>query len=169
MNRRNFFSGLLKGMAVVFLGCVRGSLLNSKTISASDGHLVWDGGAQNTESFEVILSRTTMSNVYEVLKTSSLKKEEKMAILAVREISRDEIQRSLSPVKSRRESSGEWKGNYCGNGCPGAGGSYCGNKCTVTTDAVCVLDKDGRLNIDIAAMSKQKFENALRRALDLTR
>ncbi len=169
MNRRNFFSKLLKLIAVVFLGSVRGSLLNPKTVSASDGHPVLNGGAQNTESFELILSRTTASNVFEVLKTSSLEEEEKMAILAVREISRDEIQKSLSSVESRREISSKWKGNYCGNGCRGAGGSYCGNKCAVTTDAVCVLDKDGRLNIDIAAMNKQKFENALRRALDLTR
>lgn len=155
LNRRHFLVRLLKGASVSLLSLIPGSVFHG-------GNLF----AQSEEEFEGIFSRTTSSNVYNIVKASKLSNEEKMAIVAARELSRSDIQKAISNISlmgGRVENGGACGGNctgqYCGTGCTGGDGSK----------GICVIDKSSKMNIDMASLDKNKFKRALEKVVSLIR
>lgn len=159
LDRRKFIRRFFKGAGVALLSLIHGTFFNRTKLLAQE----------EKESFETVLARTTKTNVYSVLKTSTLPEEEKMAILAVREISREEIKKVLSLMEEKPDRRREFSGFFCGDGCDGEDGFICGNDCKSGSNAIAVLDKEGKLDIDVPLMNKEKFKSSLEKALRLTR
>ena len=154
LNRRHFLNRLLKGAGVTLLSFIPGSLFHKELL------------AQAEDEFEGIFSRTTSSNVYNIVKASKLSNEEKMAIVAARELGRSDIQKAISNIGlmgGRVENGGGCGGNctgqYCGQDCTSGDGSY----------GICVIDKQSKMNIDMASLDKNKFKRALEKVVSLTR
>jgi hypothetical protein len=155
LKRRHFLVRLFKGASVSLLSLMPSSIFHDRNLYA-----------QSEEEFEGIFSRTTSSNVYDIVKASRLNNEEKMAIVAARELSRSDIQKAISNISlmgGRVENGGGCGGNctgqYCGQGCTGGDGSY----------GICVIDKRSKMNIDIASLDKNRFKRALEKVASLTR
>ena len=155
-NRRNFMIKILKGTGMTVLGLIPGSVFYRRKLFA-----------QAEEEFETIFSRTTSTNVYQIAKASNLSNEEKMALVAARELSRSDIKKAIANISlmgGRVED-----GGGCGSSC---GGQYCGDDCAGDggqQSGICVIDKQGRMNISMASLDKNKFKRALEKALSLFR
>jgi len=156
LNRRNFLINVLKGTSVTLLGLIPGSVFHRSKLFA-----------QAEEEFETIFNRTTRTNVYQLAMASSLSSEEKMALVAARELSRSDIKKAIANISlmgGRVED-----GGGCGSGC---GGQYCGDDCAGEggqQSGICVIDKQGRMNISMASLDKNKFKRALEKALNVVR
>jgi hypothetical protein len=149
MNRRIFLGRLLKGAGVTLLGFVPGTFFSRKKLYAQ------------VESFQNVFSRTTKSNVYDILKASTLPGEQKLAILAVRELGRDEVTRLIEfwGKGDPNPAPGDGCGANCGNGC--------GNNCNSQIRGVIgVFNKDGNLKVKFSSVSRNVLKSALQQALN---
>jgi collagenase-like PrtC family protease len=156
-NRRNFLIKMLRGTGITLLCLFPGSVFRQNKLFA-----------QKERDFEAIFKSTTRSNVYNIAKASSLSDEEKMAMVAARELSRSELKEAISNI-------GSWgkveSGGGCGSNCSG---QFCGQQCGGETggdeqQGICVIDKRGRMEISMASLDKDKFKQALEMAIDLVR
>lgn len=144
---------LLKGAGVTLLGFVPGTFFSRKKLFAQ------------AESFQNIFSRTTKSNVYDILKASSLPGEQKLAILAVRELGRDEVTKLIDRWGQGGGQGGGagQQGDSCGAQC----GFGCGNQCNSQMRGVIgVFNKDGRLNVKFSSISRNVLKSALEQILN---
>jgi hypothetical protein len=149
MNRRIFLGRLLKGAGVTLLGFVPGTFFSRKKLFAQ------------AESFQNVFSRTTKSNVYDILKASTLPGEQKLAILAVRELGRDEVTRliELWGKGDPNPTPGDGCGANCGNGC--------GNNCSSQIRGVIgVFNKGGKLKVNFSSVSRNVLKSALQQVLN---
>ena len=160
LNRRAFIGRCMKSAAVALLGVLPGTFFSKKKLFAQ------------VESFSSVLKRTTKTNVYTTLKASRLTSEEKLAILAVRELPRDQLTRTLSMVDNFGTLA-RGQGQGCGNNCANSG-QVCGSGCGPDQQdpgpeeqqlAVCVLDKSGKLDINFSSLNKSKFRDWLELAI----
>ena len=149
MNRRIFMGRLLKGAGVTLLGFVPGTFFSRKKLFAQ------------AENFKNFFSRTTKSNVYDILKASSLPGEQKLAILAVKELGRGEVHK-LIELWGQGGQSGQ-EGDSCGLQC----GFGCGNQCNSQVRGVIgVFNKNGDLNVKFSSISRNVLKSALEQALN---
>jgi hypothetical protein len=140
---------LLKGAGVTLLGFVPGTFFSRKKLFAQ------------AESFQNVFSRTTKSNVYDILKASTLPDEQKLAILAVRELGRDDVSKLIEfwGKGDPNPTPGDGCGLKCGNGC--------GNKCNSGIRGVIgVFNKDGKLNVKFSSVSRNVLKSALEQVLN---
>jgi hypothetical protein len=163
LNRRIFLGRCMKSAALALLGLIPGTFFSKRKLFAQ------------LETVKSVLQSTTKSNVYTILKASRLTPKEKLAILAVRELPRDQIQKTLSMLDNLGTIA-RGQGQGCGNNCANSG-QLCGADCQDPGDqepqqarlAICVLDKSGQLDISFSSLSKSRFKSALQQAFDLTR
>lgn len=168
LNRRTFLGRCAKSAGLALLGLIPGTFFSKRKLFAQ------------TETLSTVLQSTTRSNVYTILKGSRLTPEEKLAILAVRELPRDQITKTLSMI-GNFGTLARGQGQACGNNCANSG-QVCGDGCGGQQDpgpggqetqirdlAVCVLDKGGKLDIHFSSLDKSLFKTALQKAFDLTR
>jgi len=155
-NRRSFLSTLLKGAGMTILGFVSGSAFSRKKLWAQ-------------ETFQSVLQKATSRNVYSVLGSSRLGNEEKVAILTVREVGREEIQKTLSRWDGLSKSIIDQAGFFCGDDCDG-GGFICGNNChDNAVNSICAFDKSGRLGVSVKSLNKDSVKNLMQEAVNLAR
>ena len=113
--------------------------------------------------FQVTLERSTKANLKQVVGGAPLTPEEKLAIVAVRELNRSEIEAVLlNPGKGNTRSEGG-KGSDCGIGCGGGCGSMCGESCPNSSNGV--FDQKGILGIGINRINGEVFRANVRKAL----
>jgi hypothetical protein len=166
LNRRTFLGRCAKSAGLALLGLIPGTFFSKRKLFAQ------------TETLSAVLQSTTRSNVYTILKGSRLTPEEKLAILAVRELPRDQITKTLSMI-GNFGTLARGQGQGCGNNCANSG-QVCGDGCGGQQDpgdqepqqkglAICVLDKSGKLDISFSSLDKSLFKTALQKAFDLTR
>jgi hypothetical protein len=114
-------------------------------------------------SFQQTLESSTKTNLKQVLDGAPLIPEEKLAIAAVRELDRSEIEAILrKPVKGGTvvtAGSGDGCGSDCGKGCGGG----CGGKCSGMTSGV--IDPNGVLGIKMNGINRELFKTNVRKAL----
>ena len=124
--RRQFLTDLLHGMGVAILACVPGTFFNARKAWSQVQRVV---PAPRTVSgmttIKTVLPKTTRLNVIQVLQKSRLVQEDKLAVLAVRQLGAGEVKQSLDRFNKLFNSSGIGAGTDCGIGC----GSGCGETC----------------------------------------
>jgi len=158
LKRRAFIGRCMKSAALALLGLLPGTFFSKKKLFAQ------------VESFSSVLQRTTKTNVFTILKASRLTPEEKLAILAVRELPRDQISRTISMIDNFGALA-VGQGQGCGNNCANSG-QLCGSNCGPDQQdpdpgpeqqqlAVCVLDKSGKLDINFSSLNKRRFKSFL--------
>ncbi len=157
LNRRNFLIKMLRGTGITLFCLFPGSIFRKNKLFA-----------QKERNFESVFKGTTRSNVYNIAKASSLSDEEKMAMVAARELSRSQLKEAISNIDSwgKVES-----GGGCGSSCSG---QFCGQQCGGGTgggeqQGICVIDKRGKMEISMASLDKLEFKQALEKAFDLLR
>ena len=151
--RRNFLINLGKAAGVGLLSFIPGSFFNNGKFLAAQ---------TKTTEFESILRKTNRTNLYKVLESAKLNSEEKLAIVAVREMNRDDLKMLLSEKRPSVAA-----GGICGAGCEGSSGTVCGMGCSVIPNAIGVVDKEGKLGIKLKSLSKSTFKLATQKALKL--
>jgi len=134
------------------------------------------------------LQRTNRQNAIRVLKSSSLPREEKLAVLAVRHLGAQEVQQSVnemqeiahSVITSAGGKCGQDCGDGCGNtcgwqcgfGCNGkvsSSGVFCGGSCRVQAGSIGVLDPAGKLGINFLHLDAHRLLSSMREAVRLSR
>jgi hypothetical protein len=118
------------------------------------------------EPFQRTLSRATKTNLRQVLAGAPLSPEEKLAIVAVRELKRSEIEAVLARSGSGNQRIGSQSdGSDCGKGCGKSCGSMCGEECPHGSNGV--FDRNGLLGIGIKNINGEIFRTKVRKALAL--
>ncbi len=163
LKRRAFIGWCMKSAALALLGVLPGTFFSKKKLFAQ------------VESFSSVLQRTTKTNVFTILKASRLTPEEKLAILAVRELPREQVSRTISMIDNFGTLAAG-QGQCCGNNCANSG-QLCGSNCGPEQQepgpeqqqlAICVLDKSGKLDINFSSLNKRRFKSFLELAQKLT-
>jgi hypothetical protein len=168
MNRRTAIGYFVRGVAMSLLGVIPGTFFNARRVLAADTTQKRVGPTPpRPETFEGVLQKTNKSNVYDVLSSSKLSGEDKLAILSVRELDRRELQTSLAQLDKGGPSAAA--GSVCGGGCGDSMGRICGLSCNPISGAIGVIDRAGRSRINIGAMNKAKFRSSANNALQLAK
>lgn len=183
-DRREFLSVMLKGTGIGLLSLLPGTFFHRQSAFAAET-------ASGTD-FNSILKSTNTSNYINVLNTTKLSQEEKLAIAAVRELSRSDFDKlvagigkgdpagighgcgsgCIDPAKFSKTSPAAI-GNVCGFGCdatklpttsPTAIGKGCGNNCNVSANAQGVLDRFGKLNTNLGSLRMSNFLQSMQKA-----
>ena len=127
-------------------------------------------GAQlkRVDPFEQALGNASKANLRLDLNGSSLNSEEKLAIAAVKQLDRRDLEHFLVNAQkdNPRGESGD-KGSACGSKCGQDCGSMCGDNCPHGSNGV--IDSAGALGINFNRINKDLFRSRLQRALQLTR
>jgi len=183
--RRQLLRTVLHALGLGLAGLVPGGLLSVRravaqiqrasppTLSAAD-----------ISRLNSTLAQTTRQNVIQVLKTANLPAEDRLAVLAIRQLSPEQVRESLARLESfaglakHEEGAGDRCGHNCGDGCGGdcghscgftcdhkvVSGAFCGGACTVQPDTVGMVDVQGRLGINFRLLDGQRFANVIREA-----
>ncbi len=192
--RRQFLTDTLHGLGVVLLACVPGTFFNARKAWSQVQRVTEAPRAVSTiNTIETAMAKTTPQNVIQVLKTSRLDQEDKLAVLAVQQLSSGEVKQSMdrfnklfNPTESSAGTDcgigcgsdcGETCGSDCGNGCGftcdgsqiSSHGVFCGCGCHVQPGAIGVVDVDGRLGINFRQLNFDAFRQAMSRAMRLVR
>jgi hypothetical protein len=183
-DRREFLSIMLKGAGIGFLSLLPGTFFHRLAAFAAEPTPKTD--------FNSVLKSTNRSNYINILNASKLSQEDKLAIAAVRELSRSDFNKLLAGIGKPGPSgigngcgnncidhtkiskkSPSAIGNFCGMGCnaakipstsPVAIGNGCGSKCSVPANATGVLDRYGKLNTTLGSFSIANVLQSMRRA-----
>jgi hypothetical protein len=191
--RREFLNTTLQGLGLALVGLVPGSFFFTRKALAQGGQVPFQPLAPaDAARLKSVLAQTTTQNVMQVLRTSNLPPEDRLGILAVRQLSAGEIRHSLDRLKQIvslgklqecgtdcGSDCGGSCGHKCGGNCGGicghvcdhgvamATGSFCGGGCTVQAGITGVLDKTDTLGLDFSAMTLQRVWAATTEALRL--
>jgi hypothetical protein len=117
------------------------------------------------DQFQLTLGRATRDNLKQVLDGAPLGQEEKLAIAAVRELRRSEVEAILL-APGNRGPVADGSGIYCGDKCGSSCGDRCGDRCGKTCSAG-VIDQNGMLGIKLKSVNRELFTANLRKALHL--
>lgn len=156
MKRRRFFRDSLKAIGITLLSYVPGTFFGTRKAFAQ----------KSTDDFKKLLASTNSTNVYGILSKSTLSQEEKIAILAMRELKREDVQTILNDLGNPRV---KGIGHACGNNCSTAIGNVCGFGCSTNQGARGVLDKTGQLKMDLKTNNLTTLKNLMQEALNLTK
>jgi len=189
MARRSFLSTALQGLGVLLAGLIPGGFFFSRKALAQ----VQQATPQKLSPAEVsrltsTLAQTTKQNVIQVLKSANLPPEDTLAIVAVRQLSPDEVRQSLDQIEElirlgiRRQGAGKKCGSNCGDGCGNncgwrcgfgcqgtVAGAFCGGACAVQPATIGVVDVQGALRINFRNLDAQRFDSAIGEAQRLVR
>ncbi len=190
--RRQFMKDTLHGLGVVLLACVPGTFFNARKAWSQIQRVTTDHGTVPTvTTIKSAMTQTTPQNVLQVLKTSRLVPEDKLAVLAVRQLGTDEVKQSLKQLEgflgtsTTQDNVGNPCGNDCGRDCGNSCGTTCGNNCTSAPSSVSgafcgggcsvrpgvtgIIDKFGELGINFTKINTQRFQNSINEVLRLVR
>jgi len=182
-NRRRFLLQSLKGIVLSILACIPGTFFHAHSLLARTR------STAPSNSLKKVLLKTTRQNVAGVLKSSSLSQENKVAVLAVRQLGSGEVKKCLSKLREMVQIVSSGCGDYCGNNCgtecgdtcgnncgnscnlaPGlSSGVFCGGGCRVQPGTIGVLDQAGRVGIDFRQVNTRLMQRAVQEALHLVR
>ena len=185
--RRQFLTDVLHGLGVALLACVPGTFFNArKAWSQVKGVTPATRKVSGVTTIKTVLPKTTRQNVIQVLKTSKLVPEDKLAVLAVRQLGADEVRQSLDKYskmakivhwgsgnacgKNCGENCGDNCGHQCGFTCGDQGsvsGAFCGGGCNVRPGVIGVMDSLGKLGINFTKINTQRFQRSIYEALRL--
>ena len=186
MPRRELLGTGLRGLGFALVGLASGGFLSARKVfgqvqRASPQALTPDDLAR----LNGVLTQTTKQNVVQVLKGSNLPDEDRLAILAVRELSPDAVRGSLEQLQRvadlarRDEGAGDHCGHGCGTDCGRDCGSNCGKNCTLApapstsvAGAFCgggCQFPAGTLGIDFRRLDLVRFNSAVREAQRIVR
>ena len=191
MPRRELLCTALRGLGLALAGLIPGGFFFSRKALAQ----VQAATPQKLSPAEVsrltsTLAQTTKQNVIQVLNSSNLPQVDKLAVLAVRQLSSGEVRSSLEQMQrlgelAKRE---EGAGGLCGSGCGVDCGRDCGNNCgrncsfapaprATVTGAFCgggcqfepgttgLVDTQGALRINFARLDVPRLQASVRQAL----
>ena len=190
-SRRQFLGKALQGIGIGLLAWVPGSFFNSgQTLAQVQKVAPKTLDLSNTATLKSVLPKTTSKNVIQVLQTTNLSAEDKLAVLAVRQLGTDQLKQQLAKVNTTTvvqgtvgthcgEQCGDECGDDCGTHCGyycnvqtpenSASGAFCGGNCNVKAGVMGVLDSSGQLGINFTKLNIQRFNNAISEALNLIR
>ena len=192
--RRQFLTDVLHGLGVALLACVPGTFFNArKAWSQVKGVTPATRTVSGVTTIKAVLPKTTSQNVIQVLRTSRLVPEDKLAVLAVRQLGADEVKQSLDRFNKLFKPTGvnaghdcgidcgSTCGRDCGSNCGGgcgsqcdgpqisANGAFCGGGCRVQRGAIGVVDVAGKLGINFQRLNVGVFRRAVTETLRLVR
>ena len=190
--RRQFLIGMLHGLGVTLLASVPGTFFYARKAWSQIQRVTTAPRTVSTvTTIKSAIAKTTPRNVIQVLKTSRLVPEDKLAVLAVRQLGTDEVKRSLKQLEvflgtsTAQDNVGNPCGNDCGRSCgndcgttcgnncsmipASASGAFCGGGCSVKPGVTGVIDQFGKLGIDFTKINTQRFKTSLNEALKLVR
>lgn len=167
-SRRRFIGLVAKALGV--LSIVPGTFFKPRSVFGADP--IPKGATKPTPMptpmpvtpFQQTLEKSNKTNLKQVLDRAPLIPEEKLAIAAVRELDRSEIEAILrKPVKGGTANPIGASGDGCGSDCGKSCGGGCGGKCNVTTSGV--IDRNGVLGIKMNGINREVFKANVREAL----
>ncbi len=165
-DRRYFINKAMTALGPAFLSLVPGSIFKTRnafcqTIKKS---------LRSEKQFDDTFIKTTPENLKTVLGSAAITQEEKLAILAVKDLPRPQLNQLASWVQSRgmMYTGDKSVGSFCGGGCEGGGGHICGLGCKPGPDAIGIIDRTGRLGFRMPSnVNRALFKRSFQRALTL--
>lgn len=157
VSRRTILKNLLVGVGIALFGAIPGTFFNTRKSFAEK------------EDFEGLFNKAKKGNVYKILRKSTLPREDKAAILAVRELGSTEVQEVLQQLGTGKRAAGLSCGNGCGGNCAKSSGFFCGDNCETTPEARGIIDRKGKLGINFADLDISKLKTSLQKAATLAR
>ena len=191
--RRQFLTDALHGLGVALLACVPGTFFNArKAWSQVQRVAPAPRTVSGMTTIKTVLPKTTRQNVIQVLKTSRLVPEDKLAVLSIRQLGADEVRQSLKQMErcsgtstTQDNAAGNVCGNNCGTNCgkdcgttcgtncslapSSMAGAFCGGGCSARPGVMGVIDRFGKLGINFTEINTQRFQNSINEALRLVR
>ncbi len=191
--RRQFLTDALHGLGVALLACVPGTFFNArKAWSQVQRVAPAPRTVSGMTTIKTVLPKTTRQNVIQVLKTSRLVPEDKLAVLSIRQLGADEVRQSLKQMErfsgtstTQDNAAGNVCGNNCGTNCgkdcgttcgtncslapSSMAGAFCGGGCSAGPGVMGVVDRFGKLGINFTEINTQRFQNSINEALRLVR
>lgn len=193
--RRELLNTALRGLGFVIVGLISGRLLSArKTLAQVQRASPQTLAPADVAKLNSVLTSTTRQNVIQVLQTSDLPDEDRLAVLAVRELSPDAVRGSLEQLQRTAELArrDEGAGDHCGHGCgtdcgrdcgsncgknctfapapnTSAAGAFCGGGCQFPAGTLGIVDIRGRVGIDFHRLDLVRFNAAVREAQRLVR
>jgi len=192
--RRQFLTGMLRGLGVTLLASVPGTFFYARKAWSQVQRVTTAPRTVSTvTTIKSAIAKTTPRNVIQVLKTSRLVPEDKLAVLAVRQLSAGEVKQSLdkfnklfNPTEKGAGTDcgigcgsdcGESCGSDCGSGCGftcdgskiSSHGVFCGSGCHVQPGAIGVIDVAGKLGINFRQLNVDAFRQSMTQVMRLVR
>ena len=188
--RRQFLIGMLHGLGVTMLASVPGTFFYARKAWSQIQRVTTAPRTVSTvTTIKSAIAKTTPRNVIQVLKTSRLVAEDKLAVLAVRQLGADEVRQSLDKyaktAKLVNAGAGDTCGNNCGDDCGrdcgdmcgftcggsshSISGAFCGGGCSVQPGVIGVVDRFGKLGINFSKINPQRFRTSINEVLRLVR
>lgn len=157
-NRRQFLKNMAKAGCIGLMSLIPGSIFSAKTVIAESKK--WDPQIRPKpmkSQFETALSKATKSNLKLVLQGTKLSQEEKLAVVALKELNAKELQGVISGKIGQAANGGDVCGVGCGSDC----GGTCGISCSIGRGAEAVINPAGKLGINLRGFNKTKFKQLL--------
>jgi hypothetical protein len=168
-NRRELLGLLGRGFVASLLALVPGSLLNRGLALAAEEEKKAKDVEQTrvqVDTLEGVFAKTKKADVYTTVRGAELPAEDKLAVVAVREIKEAELRRCLTAVKQGGSVGRE--GHVCGTNCGSDCGSLCGVSCSgMSRGALGVIDRKGKLGLSLKGLDVQRFTRSSEKLLAL--
>ncbi len=187
--RRQFLTDTLHYLGVVLLACVPGTFFNARKAWSQIQRITTAPQDVSTiTTIKTAIAKTTPQNVIQVLNASRLDQEDKLAVLAVQQLSAGEVRQALDKYNEMSKIVNSGTGTKCGNNCGDscgdscgdmcgftcgrtdlASGVFCGDSCSVGPGVIGVIDKFGKLGINLTKINIQRFQYSINEALRLVK
>jgi len=191
MPRRELLGKALRGLGLALAGLIPGGFFfTRRALGQNQAATPQKLSPAEVSRLTSTLAQTTKQNVIQVLNGSTLPEEDKLAVLAVRQLSPGEVRSSLDQMQrlgelAKRE---EGAGGICGSGCgvdcgrdcgnncgrncsfapaPSAtvAGAFCGGGCKFAPGTTGLVDTQGKLKINFVGLDVRRLQASLRQAL----
>ncbi len=150
-SRRQFLKNMAKAAGIGAIAMIPGSIFSAqKTLVKSELKI--------RTKFATALGKANRRNLKQVLRGSQLSNEEKLAVVALKELNTRELNRVIS---GRIGHASEAGGDVCGIGCGSNCGGTCGISCSVNPGSEAVINPSGQLGIKLKGFNKAKFRQLL--------
>ena len=189
MPRRELLGKALRGLGLALAGLIPGGFFfTRRALGQNQAATPQKLSPAEVSRLTSTLAQTTKQNVIQVLKSANLPPEDTLAIVAVRQLSPDEVRQSLDQIEElirlgiRRQGAGKKCGSNCGDGCGNncgwrcgfgcqgtVAGAFCGGACAVQPATIGVVDVQGALRINFRNLDAQRFDSAIGEAQRLVR